>query len=64
MYKNADVQELGVRVQNSSYPYFQTQCLPVQQLTLPLIDGDFIQGDVNRLENLYLGFWYLLSLTQ
>lgn len=47
----------------TSYTFFQTKRLPVQQRTLLLIDDEFIQGDVNCLEDLYLGCWYLFSLT-
>lgn len=57
-------QRLAVRVQNRSYIYFQTEYVPVQQRTLLLIDDEFLQGDVNCLEDLYLGFWYLFSLTR
>lgn len=57
------VQKRGVRVQNHSSVYFQTEYLPKQLRSLPLIDDVFIQRDVNCMEDLYLGFWYLFSLT-
>lgn len=50
------VHKWGVRVQNHSSVYFQTECLPMQRRSLPLIDDEFIQRDVNCMEDLYLGF--------
>jgi len=64
MYKSVDGAETGSQVQNCSYVYFQTEYLPAQ-LTLPLIDDEFIQGGVNhssKVSFLLLGSLYCCKI--